>query len=124
VSVADLALLEGLQISVDLDGRAFLLPTQRVPFDAVLRVEVKVEEKRGTVGPGKKDPQGTAWREILVDVLLVTDDRMADPRLIGLGVRSYATDGTPPDLDATQLKTRARAVAEAAARICGRRVAG
>jgi hypothetical protein len=122
--VGDLALLEGLHIQVDLDGRAFMLPTQRVPFDAVLRVQVKVEEKHGTVGAGKRDPAGTAWREVLVDVLLVTDDRMDDPRLVGLGLRSYATDGTAPDLDAAPLRARARAVAEAAARVCNRKVVG
>jgi hypothetical protein len=122
--VADLALLEGLSIEVDLDGRAFVMPTQRVPFDSVLRVEVKVDEKRGTVGAGKRDPPGTAWSEVLVDAVLVTDDRVADPRLVGLGLRSYSTDGEAPALDAEPLRRRAREVAEAAARVCGRKVTG
>ncbi len=122
--LADLTVLEGLQVEIDADGRAFCLSDVRVPFDAVMHVEIKSEDRRGTVGTGKRDPPGTAWREIVVEVLLVTDDRMADPRLLSIGVRGYASDGMPPELDPAPLRARARAVAEAAARVCGRKVVG
>jgi hypothetical protein len=122
--VTDLAVLEGLQIGVDELERVFLFPTMRVRFDAILHVEVRVHDTHGTVGTGKREPTGTAWREILVDAVLVTDDRMADPRLIGLGVRGYATDGDAPEIDVAPLRARARRVAEAAARVCGKSVIG
>lgn len=121
MDVADFALLEGLGIGVDIDGKAFVHAGLRIGFDTIVRVEVRVKDQRGTVAKATaRDPAGTAWREILVDVVLVTDDRMADPRLLGLGLRTYATDGTAPELDVAPLKARARRVAEAASRICSK----
>ena len=120
--LGDLTLLESLQVQVDTDGEAFMLPTVRVPFSSVMQVALIREQRTGSVGANKRDPAGTAWREIVVEVKLVTDDRMADPTLLGLGVRSYATDGSAPALDDAPLLQRARAVAEAAGRICGKKV--
>lgn len=122
--VEDLAVLEGLDVRVDLDGRAFTIAGVHVPFDAVVQVEVRVTDKAGTVGPGGREPPGTAWREVTVDVVLVTDDRMNDPRLYGLGVRSYATDGIAPDIERARLGDHARRIAQAAARACNRKVIG
>jgi hypothetical protein len=119
MDVADFAILEGLGIAVD--GEAFVHAGLRIAFDAIVRVEVRVKDQRGTVAKATaRDPAGTAWHEILIDVVLVTDDRMSDPRLLGLGLRTYATDGTAPDLDVAPLKARARRVAEAASHICGK----
>jgi hypothetical protein len=122
--VEDLAVLEGLDVQVDLDTRAFTIAGVRVPFEAIVQVEVRVTDKNGTIGPGGREPPGTAWRELTVDVLLVTDDRMNDPRLYGLGVRSYATDGIAPDIEGARLQDRARRIAKAAARACNRKVIG
>ncbi len=122
--VADLAALEGLGVLVDETERAFVLADMRVPFDAIVHVEIKISDKSGIVAPGAHDPPGTAWRELLVDVVLVTDDRMTDPRLLGLGTRSYSTDGTAPEVQGAPLWQRARRVAEAAARICHRKMIG
>jgi hypothetical protein len=124
LDVKDLAVLEDLQVEVDFETRSFLFTHSRVPFDAVLHIEVRTKDSRGTIGPGKRDPAGTAWREILVDVVLATEDHVSDPRVLGLGTRGYATDGHVPELDPAPLKARARAVAEAVGRICGRKVVG
>jgi hypothetical protein len=123
-NVADLAVLEGLGVIVDFETRAFVLADMRVPFDAIVHVEIKVSDKTGVVAPGGHDPPGTAWRELLVDVVLVTDDRMTDPRLIGLGARSYSTDGIAPEIQGAPLWARARRIAEAAARVCHRKMIG
>jgi hypothetical protein len=117
--VADFAILEGLGILVD--GEAFVQAGLRIAFDTIVRVEVRVKDTRGTLAKATaRDPAGTAWREFLVDVVLVTDDRIADPRLLGLGARTYGTDGSAPELDWKPLTTRARRVAEAASHICGK----
>ena len=39
-----------------------------------------------------------------------------------MGVRASSSDGEPPDFDATLLGVRVRKIAEAAARVSGKRV--
>ena len=53
---------------------------------------------------------------------IITDDRMHDPVLMEMGVRASSSDGDPPEFDATMLMVRVRRVAEAAARVAGKRV--
>lgn len=53
---------------------------------------------------------------------LITDDRLHDPVLMEMGVRASSSDGEPPEFDASLLVVRVRRIAEAAARVCGKRV--
>jgi hypothetical protein len=115
MSVADVELLEKSRISVEDDGKAFRLRGVVIPFDAILHIELTQQTTKGTTDVA-------AWREQRAVARIITDDRLHDPVLMEMGVRASSSDGEPPDFDATLLGVRVRKIAEAAARVSGKRV--
>ncbi|MCU1279202.1 MAG: hypothetical protein JWM53_2748 [bacterium] len=115
MSVADVELLEKSRITVDDDGKAFRLRGVLIPFEAILHIEVTTNSTRGNTDVA-------AWREQRAVARIITDDRLHDPVLMEMGVRASSSDGEPPDFDASLLGVRVRRIAEAAARVCGKRV--
>ncbi|HWE28908.1 MAG TPA: hypothetical protein VHB97_12945 [Polyangia bacterium] len=115
MSVADLELLERSRITVDDGGGAFRIRGVLIPFDAILHIELSTQATRGTTDVA-------AWREQRAVARVITDDRLHDPMLMEMGVRASSSDGEPPDFDASLLSARVRRIAEAAARVCGKRV--
>jgi hypothetical protein len=115
VSLADVALLEKSRISVEDDGKAFRLRGVVIPFDAILHIELGTFVTNGST-------EVAAWREVRTVARLITDDRLHDPVLMEMGVRASSSDGEPPEFDATLLGARVRKIAEAAARVSGKRV--
>ena len=111
----DIELLERARVVVEDDGRAFRVRGVIVPFDAILHVELSTQTKSGNTDVA-------AWREQRAVARLITDDRMHDPLLMEMGVRASSSDGQPPDFDVTLLGVRVRRIADAAARVCGKRV--
>ena len=111
----DVNLLEKARILVEDDGKAFRLRGIVIPFDAILQLEVSTH-----VTSGKTDV--AAWREVRAVARIITDDRLHDPVLMEMGVRASSSDGEPPEFDATLLSARVKRIAEAAARISGKRV--
>jgi hypothetical protein len=86
-----------------------------IPFDAILHIELTTQTSTGQT-------EVAAWREQRAVARIITDDRLHDPVMMEMGVRASSSDGEPPDFDATMLSVRVRRVAEAAARIAGKRV--
>jgi hypothetical protein len=115
MSVADVELLEKSRITVEDDGKAFRLRGIIVPFDAILHIELSLQATKGSTDVA-------AWREQRAVARIITDDRLHDPVLMEMGVRASSSDGEPPEFDATQLSARVRKIAEAAARVSGKRV--
>ena len=115
MSVADLELLEKSRIAVADDGRAFRIRGITIPFDAILHIELSTQSTRG-------DTEVAAWREQRAVARVITDDRLHDPVLMEMGVRASSSDGEPPEFDASLLGIRVRRIAEAAARVAGKRV--
>ncbi|MGZ3438272.1 MAG: hypothetical protein ACXVDD_02090 [Polyangia bacterium] len=115
MSVADIELLERSRITVDDDGTAFRVRSVLIPFDAILHIEFGVSSTNGAT-------EVAAWREQRAVARIITDDRLHDPVLMEMGVRASSSDGEPPDFDATLLGVRVRRIAEAAARVCGKRI--
>jgi hypothetical protein len=115
MSVADVEILEKARITVDDGGNAFRIRGVLIPFEAVLHIEYGVAVTRGTT-------EVAAWREQRAVARVITDDRLHDPVLMEMGVRASSSDGEPPDFDATLLGVRVKRIAEAAARVCGKRV--
>lgn len=115
MSVADVELLEKSRIAVDDDGKAFRIRGVLVPFEAILHIELSTQTHSGTT-------EVAAWREQRAVARIITDDRLHDPVLMEMGVRASSSDGDPPDFDATLLGVRVRRIAEAAARVSGKRV--
>ena len=113
--IADIELLEKSRIGVDDEGKAFRLRGILIPFDAILHIELSTQAQRGTT-------EVAAWQEQRAVARIITDDRMHDPVLMEMGVRASSSDGEPPEFDATMLTVRVRRVAEAAARVAGKRV--
>lgn len=113
--IQDLELLEKARITVDDDGKAFRFRGLVVPFDAILHIEVSTPTTSGAT-------EVAAWREQRAVARLITDDRLHDPVLMEMGVRASSSDGEPPEFDATRLGVRVRRVAEAAARVAGKRL--
>jgi len=111
----DVNLLEKSRVTVEDDGKAFRLRGVVIPFDAILHIELGT-----SVTSGKTDV--AAWREVRAVARVITDDRLHDPVLMEMGVRASSSDGEPPEFDATLLIARVRRIAEAAARISGKRV--
>jgi hypothetical protein len=115
MSVADVELLEKSRITVDDDGKSFRIRGVLIPFEAILHIECGISVTRGNT-------EVAAWREQRAVARVITDDRLHDPVLMEMGVRASSSDGEPPDFDATLLGVRVRRIAEAAARVCGKRV--
>jgi hypothetical protein len=115
VSVADVELLEKSRITVDDDGKAFRLRGILIPFEAILHIELSSQTLKGTTDVA-------AWREQRAVARIITDDRLHDPVLMEMGVRASSSDGEPPEFDASLLSVRVRRIAEAAARVSGKRV--
>jgi hypothetical protein len=115
MSVGDVELLEKSRITVDDDGTAFRIRGVTIPFEAILHIELTLQSTRGTTDVA-------AWREQRAVARVITDDRLHDPVLMEMGVRASSSDGEPPDFDATLLGVRVRRIAEAAARVAGKRV--
>ncbi|MDB4971380.1 MAG: hypothetical protein JWN44_7069 [Myxococcales bacterium] len=113
--IADVELLEKARIAVDDDGTAFRVRGIDIPFDAILHIELSTPKTKGTT-------EVAAWQEQRAVARIITDDRLHDPVLMEMGVRASSSDGEPPDFDATLLTVRVRRVAEAAARVAGKRV--
>ena len=80
-----------------------------------MHIELSTQTTRGTTDVA-------AWREQRAVARIITDDRLHDPVLMEMGVRASSSDGEPPDFDATLLSVRVRRIAEAAARVSGKRV--
>ena len=115
MSVADVELLEKSRISVDDGGKAFRIRGILIPFEAILHIELSQQTQKGTTDVA-------AWREQRAVARIITDDRLHDPVLMEMGVRASSSDGEPPEFDATLLSVRVRRIAEAAARVSGKRV--
>jgi hypothetical protein len=115
MSVADVELLEKSRITVDDDGKAFRLRGILIPFEAILHIELSSQTLKGTTDVA-------AWREQRAVARIITDDRLHDPVLMEMGVRASSSDGEPPEFDASLLSVRVRRIAEAAARVSGKRV--
>lgn len=115
MSVADVELLEKSRITVEDDGRAFRIRGVTIPFDAILHIELSTQTTKGNT-------EVAAWREQRAVARVITDDRLHDPVLMEMGVRASSSDGEPPEFDATLLGVRVRRIAEAAARVCGKRL--
>lgn len=115
MSVADVELLEKSRISVDDDGKAFRIRGILIPFEAILHIELSQQTQKGATDVA-------AWREQRAVARIITDDRLHDPVLMEMGVRASSSDGEPPEFDATLLSVRVRRIAEAAARVSGKRV--
>ena len=115
MSVADVELLEKSRITVEDDGKAFRIRGVIIPFEAILHIELSTQTQKGTT-------EVAAWREQRAVARIITDDRLHDPVLMEMGVRASSSDGEPPDFDATLLGVRVRKIAEAAARVSGKRV--
>lgn len=106
----EVELLERAGVTVEADGSAFMIRGERFPFTSILHIELTKTDHAGTT-------HGATWREQRLIARVITEDRMQDPILIELGVRTYSSDGDAPDFDPARLMLRARRVAEAAARI-------
>lgn len=106
----EVELLERAGVTVDDEGTAFIIAGARFPFTSILHIEVARKEQSGIT-------HGAAWREQRVTARVITEDRMQDPLLLELGVRTSASDGDVPEFDPARLMLRARRVAEAAGRI-------
>ncbi len=115
MSVADVELLEKSRITVDDDGKAFRIRGVTIPFEAILHIELSLQATRGNTDVA-------AWREQRAVARVITDDRLHDPVLMEMGVRASSSDGEPPDFDASLLGVRVRHIAEAAARVAGKRL--
>ncbi len=115
MSVADVELLEKSRIHVEDDGKAFRLRGITIPFDAILHIELSLQTHKGNTDVA-------AWREQRAVARIITADRLHDPVLMEMGVRASSSDGEPPEFDATLLGVRVRRIAEAAARVAGKRV--
>ncbi|HEY1586142.1 MAG TPA: hypothetical protein VGH63_10685 [Polyangia bacterium] len=115
MSVADVELLEKSRITVDDDGKAFRLRGILIPFEAILHIELSSQTTKGNTDVA-------AWREQRAVARIITDDRLHDPVLMEMGVRASSSDGEPPEFDASLLSVRVRRIAEAAARVSGKRV--
>ena len=113
--IADIEILEKARITVDDEGTAFRMRGLVIPFDAILHIELTQQTTKGTTDVA-------AWREQRAVARIITDDRLHDPVLMEMGVRASSSDGEPPDFDATLLGVRVRKIAEAAARVSGKRV--
>jgi hypothetical protein len=115
MSVADVELLEKSRITVEDDGKAFRIRGVTIPFEAILHIELTTQTQKGNT-------EVAAWCEQRAVARVITDDRLHDPVLMEMGVRASSSDGEPPEFDATLLGVRVRRIAEAAARVCGKRV--
>ena len=115
MSMADVNLLEKSRITVEDDGKAFRIRGIVIPFEAILHIELGSQTTSGTT-------EVAAWREVRAVARLITDDRLHDPVLMEMGVRASSSDGEPPEFDASLLVVRVARIAEAAARVCGKRV--
>jgi len=115
MSVADVELLEKSRITVEDDGKAFRIRGVVIPFEAILHIELSTQTTKGTT-------EVAAWREQRAVARIITDDRLHDPVLMEMGVRASSSDGEPPEFDASLLGVRVRRIAEAAARVSGKRV--
>jgi hypothetical protein len=113
--IADIEILEKSRIGIDDGGRAFHVRGVLIPFDAILHIELSTQIQHGST-------EVAAWREQRAVARIITDDRLHDPVLMEMGVRASSSDGEPPEFDATLLGVRVRRVAEAAARVAGKRV--
>jgi hypothetical protein len=109
----DLELLEKARIIVD--DKAFAVRGATIPFGAILHIELSTPETSGTT-------EVAAWHEQRAVARIITDDRMHDPVLMEMGVRVSSSDGEPPEFDASRLALRVRHIAEAAARVAGKKV--
>src|SRR5215471_14714836 len=115
MSVADVELLEKARITVEDDGKAFRLRGIAIPFEAILHIELTMQAQSGQT-------EVAAWREQRAVARIITDDRLHDPVLMEMGVRASSSDGEPPAFDASLLAVRVRRIAEAAARVAGKRI--
>jgi hypothetical protein len=106
----EVELLERAGVTVEPDGGAFLIRGERFPFASILHIELTKTELEGTT-------HGASWREQRLVARVITEDRLEDPVLIELGVRTSSSDGDAPEFDPARLTLRARRVARAAARI-------
>jgi hypothetical protein len=111
----DASLLEKSRITVEDDGKGFRLRGVVIPFEAILHIELGTQTTSGKT-------EVAAWREVRAVARIITDDRLHDPVLMEMGVRASSSDGDPPDFDASLLIVRVKRIAEAAARISGKRV--
>jgi hypothetical protein len=106
----EVELLERAGVTVEPEGGAFLIRGERFPFTSILHIELSKTERRGTA-------HGGSFCEQRLTARVITEDRLQDPILIELGVRTSSSDGDVPDFDPARLMLRARRVARAAARI-------
>jgi hypothetical protein len=113
--VRDVETLEKARIDVNDDGTAFRIRGVLIPFSAILHIELTTPTTNGTT-------EVAAWREQRAVARIITDDRLHDPVLMEMGVRASSSDGEPPAFDAALFTFRVRRIAEAAARVCGKRV--
>ena len=115
MNVKDVETLEKARVDVSDDGKAFRIRGVLVPFDAILHIEFSTPTTSGKT-------EVAAWREQRAVARIITDDRLHDPVLMEMGVRASSSDGEPPEFDASLLGVRVRRIAEAAARVSGKRV--
>src|SRR5262249_17976374 len=115
MNVADIELLEKARIAIDDEGKGFRVRGVFIPFDVILHIELTTQTTTGQT-------EVAAWREQRAVARIITDDRLHDPVMMEMGVRASSSDGEPPEFDATLLSVRVRRVAEAAARVAGKRV--
>jgi hypothetical protein len=115
MNVADIELLEKARIAIDDEGKGFRIRGVLIPFDVILHIELTTQTTTGQT-------EVAAWREQRAVARIITDDRLHDPVMMEMGVRASSSDGEPPEFDATMLSVRVRRVAEAAARVAGKRV--
>jgi hypothetical protein len=113
--LGDAKLLEKSRITVEDDGKAFRVRGVVIPFDAILHIELATNITSGST-------EVAAWREVRASARIITDDRLHDPVLMEMGVRASSSDGEPPEFDASLLVVRVKRIAEAAARVSGKRV--
>ena len=113
--LGDAKLLEKSRIAVEDDGKAFRVRGVVIPFEAILHIELATQITSGST-------EVAAWREVRASARIITDDRLHDPVLMEMGVRASSSDGEPPEFDASLLVVRVKRIAEAAARVSGRKV--
>ncbi|HXU71982.1 MAG TPA: hypothetical protein VN947_21765 [Polyangia bacterium] len=114
-ALGDARLLEKARITVDDDGTSFRIRGAVIPFDAILHIELATQITTGSTDVA-------AWREVRSSARVITDDRLHDPVIMEMGVRASSSDGEPPEFDASLLVVRVKRIAEAAARVSGKRV--
>ena len=113
--LGDAKLLEKSRITVEDDGKAFRVRGVVIPFDAILHIELATNIT-SRLDRGRRLARGARLARI------ITDDRLHDPVLMEMGVRASSSDGEPPEFDASLLVVRVKRIAEAAARVSGKRV--